>query len=113
MALYFGSGFQERWWAQSAPAEEYLSALRAAFELHLAVGVLRVPGGLDASNLRSSALLVARAAARQCSDTSEVSESTRANSVVSYEDERNNKDLTAYLDKLTYTLASQPNPWLS
>ena len=45
-------GFQEHWWIQNPNfTKDYVSSLQIAFDLHLAVGVLRVNGGLDLSGI--------------------------------------------------------------
>ncbi len=66
-----------------------VQALRTALDFHLSVGVLRVNGGLDISEI-SGAHQKVMETSRQCSDTSEVSldeESVRNNnSTVSFEE---------------------------
>ena len=45
-------GFQEHWWIQNPSfTQDYVTSLQIAFDLHLAVGVLRVNGGLDLSDI--------------------------------------------------------------
>lgn len=44
-------GFHQGWKEESDRAAEYLKAIQVSFDLHLAVGVLRVNGGLDISEL--------------------------------------------------------------
>ena len=43
-------GFREDWIQDLGQTEEYFKTLQSAFEMHLAVGVLRINGGLDISN---------------------------------------------------------------
>ena len=42
-------GFRESWAEDRGRTEDYFQTLLTAFEMRLAVGVLRVPGGLDVS----------------------------------------------------------------
>eukprot|EP00095_Tigriopus_kingsejongensis_P001377 maker-scaffold1253_size52701-snap-gene-0.12 protein:Tk01377 transcript:maker-scaffold1253_size52701-snap-gene-0.12-mRNA-1 annotation:"af190129_1na+ k+ 2cl- cotransporter" len=44
-------GFQERWWLYPKFGEEYYRVLVLSFDMHLSVGVLRVQGGLDISDI--------------------------------------------------------------
>ena len=43
-------GFRESWTEDKGRTEDYFQTLLTAFEMRLAVGVLRVPGGLDVSD---------------------------------------------------------------
>ena len=63
-------GFQEHWWMYPRYAEEYFQTLQLAFDLHLAVGVLRVNGGLDISDITGAHERVMEATHRQLSDHS-------------------------------------------
>ena len=44
-------GFHEHWATNLMDAEEYFKTLQIGFEMHLAVGVLRINGGLDISEM--------------------------------------------------------------
>ena len=44
-------GFHEHWSSNLIDAEEYFKTLQIGFEMHLAVGVLRINGGLDISQM--------------------------------------------------------------
>ena len=44
-------GFQEKWFSCPDDATDFVKTLQSAFDLHLAVGVLRVGGGLDLSGM--------------------------------------------------------------
>ena len=74
---------------------KFLQALHTAFDFHLSVGVLRVNGGLDISDISGGARQKIMETRRECSvDTSEVSleeGSARNNSVVSCESEEKAK----------------------
>jgi len=44
-------GFKENWKTSVADAEQYFDAIHAAMDMHLAVGILRITGGLDISEI--------------------------------------------------------------
>ena len=44
-------GFKENWRTVPAETEEYFNALQTAFDMRLAVGILRVEGGLDVTQV--------------------------------------------------------------
>ena len=65
-------GFEEHWWLYPDYAEEYVKTLQIAFDMNLSVGVLRVHGGLDISEIANSHQIVTETS-RQVSDNSDVS----------------------------------------
>ena len=76
-------GFQESWWMYPHLACEYHQSLQTALDMHMAVGVLRVKGGLDVSDF-SGAYEKIMETSRQVSDISDNSlESSRNNSIKS------------------------------
>ncbi|XP_040581713.1 bumetanide-sensitive sodium-(potassium)-chloride cotransporter [Lepeophtheirus salmonis] len=44
-------GFQDTWWKKDESAKEYYKIIQTAFDLRLAVGVLRINGGLDVTSM--------------------------------------------------------------
>ena len=65
-------GFEEHWWLYPDYADEYVQTLLMAFDLNLGVGVLRVHGGLDISEIAGAHQIVADTS-RQISDNSDIS----------------------------------------
>ncbi len=67
-------GFNQKWKSDRDKAQEYFNALKVAIDLHLAVGVLRIQGGLDVTKLFSGGKV--QILRRMSSDSSEVESST-------------------------------------
>lgn len=64
-------GFKEHWTHDLALAEEYYRTLLTGFEMHLGVGVLRVPGGMNLNRLSSGVASAVRNLTKSMSDSNE------------------------------------------